>query len=117
MNTNTQSPLNLESTLDRMKGDRDFLHTLFEVFLEDLPGKLSTLDNALAAQDLATSQRAAHSLKGACATIGAERLQETAYAVEQACTAANLEQAQAQLANLREDAAELQSLLRQELDS
>jgi len=86
MQTQERQALNIESTLDRMKGDRDFLMTLFQVFLDDLPTKLSTMETALGGRDIATLQRTAHSLKGACATIGAERLQEAAHALERRCT-------------------------------
>jgi len=76
--------LDCEGTITRLKGDKDFLLTLFSVYREDLPDKLSAIRSALAAGDLETTQRAAHSLKGASATVGAVAMRETAYALETA---------------------------------
>jgi HPt (histidine-containing phosphotransfer) domain-containing protein len=59
-----------EETLDRLKGDQDFLKTLYGVFVEDLPKKLAAMDEALEGHDNDSLQRTAHSLKGASATVG-----------------------------------------------
>ncbi|BBD06882.1 Hpt domain-containing protein [Desulfovibrio ferrophilus] len=82
MQSNEQATLNIESTLERLKGDKEFLHMLYQVFLEDLPAKIDTLDKAIQAEDLTTVHRAAHSLKGACATIGADMLHAAAHTME-----------------------------------
>ncbi len=76
--------LDEEGTISRLKGDKDFLLTLFEVYREDLPEKLSSIQSALAGGDMETAQRSAHSLKGSSATIGATAMREIAYALETA---------------------------------
>jgi len=68
------SILDEQTTLERLKGDKDFLHALYGVFIGDLPKKITAIDEAAAIGDLNTLQRSAHSLKGASATVGAVAL-------------------------------------------
>lgn len=87
MNQTTPGPaplLDVSGTLKRLKGDTAFLETLFGVYVEDLPVKLATLDQALAQADMAVLLRTAHSLKGASATVGALALRDAALAMETA---------------------------------
>lgn len=81
--TNTQV-LDIESTLTRLNGDQEFLTALLQVFIDDLPAKLSNLDAAIQADDAKSVSRHAHSLKGACATIGAQQLHHGAFELETA---------------------------------
>lgn len=52
----------------------DFIGELIDTFLEDTPGQITTMKNALAAQDADSFRRAAHSLKSNAATFGATGL-------------------------------------------
>lgn len=81
--SNTQL-LDIETTLTRLKGDKEFLTMLLQVFLDDLPSKLENLEQAIREQDIQSIARHAHSLKGACATIGAMSLQDSAFVMEKA---------------------------------
>ncbi len=74
--------LDREGTLARLKDDKEFLLTLYQVYRDDLPGKLTAIAAALDENDLDRTQRSAHSLKGASATVGAAALREVAYALE-----------------------------------
>lgn len=86
----SQPPLlDIQGTLGRLKGDTAFLETLLSVYIEDLPTKLSSLEEALATSDMSVLQRTAHSLKGASATVGALALREAAFAMENAGRAAD----------------------------
>jgi CheY-like chemotaxis protein len=51
-------------------------------FLNDVPARLGELEDGLSRQDAEQIRRTAHTLKGAAANIGAERLRHAAYAVE-----------------------------------
>lgn len=84
MNTNPvdQPILAHEETLDRLKGDQEFLKTLYGVFADDLPKKLAAIEEAMAGHDNDSLQRTAHSLKGASATVGAIALKEDAMEME-----------------------------------
>lgn len=74
--------INIKKALERLDGDRELLEDLWSVFLEYCPGQLARLKEAMALPDFAAAQKEAHSLKGAAANIGAERLQEAAFQVE-----------------------------------
>ncbi|MEW5772403.1 MAG: Hpt domain-containing protein [Thermodesulfobacteriota bacterium] len=87
MNHASPSPqpvLDVQGTLDRLKGDTAFMETLFTVYVEDLPVKLAAIEQALAQADMPVLQRTAHSLKGASATVGALALRDSAFAMENA---------------------------------
>jgi HPt (histidine-containing phosphotransfer) domain-containing protein len=64
-------------------GDNDeFLRELAAIFLEDTPKRITELDNSLAAGDTGTFTRAAHSIKGSAANLGAMRLRAAADKLE-----------------------------------
>lgn len=56
-------------------GEPDLLRELVTLFLRDAPERLRALHDALAVSDYATASRAAHSLKGSAATLGAQELE------------------------------------------
>jgi HPt (histidine-containing phosphotransfer) domain-containing protein len=77
-----QSLLDEEATLERLKGDAEFLTTLYGVFIDDLPKKLTAIKEAAEKGDMNELQRGAHALKGASATVGASALREAAFSLE-----------------------------------
>ena len=76
--------LDREDALKRLQNDREFLNVLYGAFIEDLPNKFNALDEAIAGRELKSAQQAAHSLKGAAATVGAASLREAALEMEMA---------------------------------
>ncbi len=52
--------------------DENLLQEIALVFIEDVPGIVAELEAACLRNDLQTVARLAHSLKGLCATFGAE---------------------------------------------
>ncbi|MHC1701336.1 MAG: Hpt domain-containing protein [Humidesulfovibrio sp.] len=67
-------PIN-EEWLTRMRTTKpEFLARLFEVFLADEPRRITTLGDAVCRADLDMVRYLAHSIKGAAATLGMERL-------------------------------------------
>ena len=77
--------------LDRLRamsmGDNAFLQKVVEVFLADFPRRLADLDEALAAEQLETVRKTAHTIKGSCGNFGADKLAQTARELEQAAAA------------------------------
>ncbi|HRI80795.1 MAG TPA: Hpt domain-containing protein [Opitutaceae bacterium] len=64
-------------------GDNDeFLRELAAIFLEDTPKRITELDASLAAGDSGIFTRAAHSIKGSAANLGAMRLRAAADKLE-----------------------------------
>jgi histidine phosphotransfer protein HptB len=64
-------------------GDNDeFLREIAGIFLEDTPQRIAELDQSLAAGDAAKFTRAAHSIKGSSANLGALALRGAAEKLE-----------------------------------
>jgi HPt (histidine-containing phosphotransfer) domain-containing protein len=64
-------------------GDNDeFLREIAGIFLEDTPQRLAELDQSLQAGDVAKFTRAAHSIKGSSANLGAMALRAVAEKLE-----------------------------------
>ena len=83
--------LSIEETLERMAGDRDLLANLFQLYIDDAPKKLRSLDQYASLGEFYQVERTAHSLKGASATVGASRLCGLAAELEQAAKAGSRE--------------------------
>jgi histidine phosphotransfer protein HptB len=72
-----------EDWLARMRSTKpDFLARLFEVFLEDEPKRITALGDAVCRGDLDMVRYLAHSIKGAAATLGMERLRDASRGLE-----------------------------------
>jgi HPt (histidine-containing phosphotransfer) domain-containing protein len=64
-------------------GDNDeFLREIAGIFLEDTPQRLAELDQSLAAGDTPKFTRAAHSIKGSSANLGAMLMRSVAEKLE-----------------------------------
>ena len=65
-------------------GDNDeFLREIAGIFLEDTPLRITELDQSLMAGDVSKFTRAAHSIKGSSANLGATALRVAAEQLEQ----------------------------------
>jgi CheY-like chemotaxis protein/HPt (histidine-containing phosphotransfer) domain-containing protein len=99
-------PLALEEIFDRAEAlertgaDLGLLRELAEVFLESSPGQLAAVRDALARRDVQALHRAAHSLKGSSAAIGARETSSAAERLEKMAGAGDLIQAEAACAAL-----------------
>src|SRR5258708_4976925 len=60
----------------------EFLREITEIFLEDTPQRIAELNQGLAAGDVAKFTRAAHSIKGSAANLGAAALRAVAEKLE-----------------------------------
>lgn len=78
----TRPLLDLDSALKRMSGMQEFLDEAICIFISDAPKEIAALQQAMATADGALGKRAAHSLKGAARTVGAERLAALAQHIE-----------------------------------
>jgi PAS domain S-box-containing protein len=75
-------PIDLNTALPRFMDDRAFFKRLLQEFAGDLPGRLGSLEQALAQQDFDTLTRTAHSLKGAAANFSANIIAAAAAGIE-----------------------------------
>lgn len=94
-----------EAVLARCDGDRPLAEEIWTAFSEDVPRQLRVLRQALETKNAALAERQAHSLKGAAASAGAEKVREAAFCLEMAARRETLV-----------GAVELLPLLEQELD-
>ncbi|HVW19958.1 MAG TPA: Hpt domain-containing protein [Opitutaceae bacterium] len=60
----------------------EFLKEISEMFLSDTPQRIAELEQSMAAADVARFTRAAHSIKGSSANLGASALQAAAAHLE-----------------------------------
>ena len=84
----------------RLMDDEDLARRVVGGFLEDIPRQIEVLKGYLEAGDAASAERQAHSIKGASANVGEERLREVAFEMEKAAKAGDLESITARLPEL-----------------
>ena len=76
-------PQSIENLRDLNPDDGDeFLREITGIFLDDTPQRIAELEQSLAAGDTATFIRAAHSIKGSSANLGALVLRAAAEKLE-----------------------------------
>jgi CheY-like chemotaxis protein/HPt (histidine-containing phosphotransfer) domain-containing protein len=71
-----------QDLLERMMGDRELAGRAVRSFLSTAPRQLAALADALSRADAAAARMAAHSLKGAAASVGGVQVSETAKQAE-----------------------------------
>jgi HPt (histidine-containing phosphotransfer) domain-containing protein len=86
--------------LVRVMDDEDLARVGVEAFLDDIPRQMHALRESLDAGDVAVTERQAHTIKGASANVGAERLRAVASEMEQAAKARDLGAVQVRMADL-----------------
>ena len=64
-------------------GDDDLLVELIDLFLEDAPGRVESMRDAIAREDWPALTSCAHSLRGSCGSLGALHLAELCGHLEQ----------------------------------
>lgn len=84
--------------VENLDGDRESVRIVLEAFMEELPGYIRRLEEALMRSKSADgAYREAHALKGAAANVGALRITEHADRIGEACRSGNLPAAQTML--------------------
>ena len=95
--------------MDRLMGDPELAGIVVAGFLEDAPRQIEALKTSLVAGDVTGAIRAAHTIRGASATVGGEALRAVAWEMEKAGTAgdfgavsARIPELEAELGRLRD---------------
>ncbi len=94
----------------------DNLAGLFEVFLEDIPAYIETLEKSIADNDASALVQAAHAIKGSSGNVGANRLAEAARHLEQLGRSGTTTNAERLLVALQEELIQVRISLQEELD-
>jgi two-component system, sensor histidine kinase and response regulator len=87
----------------QVEGEPDLIVELIDLYLEDAPRQMAVMQKAIAVADGVSLKRAAHSLKGSSANLGARRLAGLCEELEQMCRAESFQEVMAQLARLEQE--------------
>ena len=87
----------------RLMDDEELIRLVVENFLEETPGQMASLKAYLEAGEAPGAERQAHTLRGAAANVGGERLRAMAFEIESAARAGDLGIARLYLARLEEE--------------
>jgi CheY-like chemotaxis protein/HPt (histidine-containing phosphotransfer) domain-containing protein len=86
--------------MDRLMGDEALANEILGDFLEDVPRNVIALKDALDNGDARSVQLRAHTIKGQSANVGGEALRKTAFEIEKAGEAGDLETVKRQMTEL-----------------
>ena len=78
------------SLMARLMNDEDLARMLVERFLKDIPEHISTMKGYLETGDVTGIEHQAHTIRGASANMGGDRLREVAFEMEKAAKAGDL---------------------------
>lgn len=87
-------------------GDDDFLIEIIDIFLDDTPKRIAELESAHASQDIEVFGRAAHSIKGSSANLGALSLRGVAEKLEHHARSVGLADTEQMIAEIKTHFAE-----------
>ena len=93
--------------------DPAFLRELIDLFVQDVPDRITEIEKALATKDAVLLTRAAHTIKGSCSNFGAANLREISHAMEMHGKASDFAAAATSLAALRAAFADVTAALDQ----
>jgi len=97
--------------LERLGGNKKLYQEVVTLFLQDVPGQISSLQEAINSGDVTKAQNQAHTLKGASGNVGAVGLQKVAFQIEKACKGGNLKDAVEMLEMINVEFGELKHII------
>jgi len=95
------------SVENRLLHDKELVHMVLHAFIQDLPAQIARLNELCTGDDMHAAERQAHSIKGACANVGAVQM----CALAQEAEAAARQAASARLVQLAAELEATQSML------
>jgi HPt (histidine-containing phosphotransfer) domain-containing protein len=105
--------LNRADLLEMLMGSEDVAQQILDAYLDDTPGKISSLKEALARKDMQQVQFIAHSLKSSSATIRASTMANAALDMETAGREVNVAMASSLIPILEEQYSLLEEAIRE----
>ncbi len=82
MSDDAIDPAVLESLLESVGGDKEFLKELFDAYAQESTGLLAAIESSVQSGDHEQLRQAAHTLKSTSASLGASRVAELSTALE-----------------------------------
>ncbi len=105
-----------KNLLRRLLDDEDILNTIVEVYLNDMPTLIGSLESSLERGDHSECERLAHSIKGASAGVGGEQVRATAFQMERAAKLGNLDEVEGLLPELEKQFESLKAAMEDATD-
>jgi len=102
------------SVLNRMLGDKTLTAKIVEVFLSDCPRQIQALKMFIECGDSESAGRQVHSIKGAAASVGGERLQKVASDMETAADSGDLDAVSKAMGELEEKFFQFSGVVKEE---
>ncbi len=103
--------LDLEKAVEQIGGDEQLLGEILEIFLQDLPRKIDDLHHALESDNRQALRLAAHSLKGASASIAAEGVRAIAYELEKIAEVSDADEVRSKMDELEKQVEKLKAAI------
>ncbi|MCK5684726.1 Hpt domain-containing protein [bacterium] len=97
--------------LDNLMGDKEIAKKIFEGFLWDIPTQIKALQDFLDTKKNKDIIRQAHTIKGACANVGALSLHDIAFKMEKDGNVGEFEVIQKNMPSLSQGFEELKNII------
>jgi HPt (histidine-containing phosphotransfer) domain-containing protein len=75
--------IDMTELLERVDQDQELVQEIFELYLQEAPGLMQRVAEAVAAQNADALAKTAHAYKGVCLNLSAHGVQQLAYELEQ----------------------------------
>jgi two-component system, sensor histidine kinase and response regulator len=99
----TSDAIDLESTLERLEGDRSLFRELTQVFKNDCPKIVERMRRAIVMHDAQSLEGSAHTLKGSAASLGALAVSQAAAEIERLASTGSVESTGVEFRLLQEE--------------
>jgi len=109
-----RTAFNLDEALQMVDGDMDLLKELLQLFLEELPKRLTELSDAIKEMNFQDIQSIAHIIKGASANLSLVNIYNLALKIENCAKDREIEDIKESYKNLREELEYLEEYLSQQ---
>ncbi len=109
--TDIKEILDLTYLAEAADGDKDFIVEILGDYFVEMGNHLNEMDQLLSGEDLRTLTRAAHTIKGASANVGAARVRKSAAVLEKQATTDSIVDGTEQIAQLRLEISEVRELI------
>ena len=104
-------PVDLPSVLERIGGEKEFLHELLDLFNKDFEEKIGRLREALEKEDFRSIGEIGHALKGASSNLSLLPLQAACRSLEEAGRGSDIVLAREALSRMEKEHARLQAFI------
>jgi HPt (histidine-containing phosphotransfer) domain-containing protein len=102
---------NRAGLLERLMDDENFAQIVINGYLQEVPRRVNSLDEAIKTNDAATIELEAHTIKSIAANVCGEALRRIAYELEKAGRSGDLQNVGTQFAELQEQVQRLNAAI------